>query len=56
MVIWVPDPASAAPGPGYRARHAKAVAVLGLDAFQVDLCMMTAAAALEGAGAMARAI
>jgi hypothetical protein len=30
--------------------------VFGLDALQVDLGTMTAAAALEGAGAMARAI
>ena len=54
--LGVPGPASAAPGPRNEVRHAEVIAVFGLDALQVDLGTMTAAVALEGAGAMARAI
>ena len=39
-------PASAAPGPRYEARYPKVVAMLGLDAFQIDYGVVAAAAVL----------
>jgi hypothetical protein len=43
MATWaVPGPASEALEPRDEVRHAEVIAMFGLDAFQVDLGMMTA--------------
>jgi hypothetical protein len=48
MVTWgCRAPLSAAPQPPYKARHPKVVAMLGLDAFQVDFGVVAAAAVLQ---------
>jgi hypothetical protein len=46
----VPGRAFAMPRRHHEARHPKVLAVLGLDAFQVDYGVAAAAAALKGAG------